>query len=98
MQSSIRDQDNKTPVLKTIVEAIGAEIPIIGVGQIITPDHAVEAMEKLNLPLIAVGRQLIAEPDWIEKVKAGKEDSIRTEIRPEDQEELAVVHLPWQCL
>lgn len=96
MQSSIRDQDNKTPVLKTIVEAIGAEIPIIGVGQIITPDHAVEAMEKLNLPLIAIGRQLIAEPDWIEKVKAGKEDSIRTEIRPEDQEELALPDAMWE--
>lgn len=96
MQGSIRNQENKTSTLKTIVEKIGADIPIIGVGAIITPDDAVEAMEKLHLPLIAIGRELIVEPDWISKVKAGKEDTIRTEIRQEDKEDLAFPDAMWE--
>lgn len=96
MQSSIRNPEDQTPVLKTIIETVGPETPVIGVGSIITPDDAIEAIEELSLPLIAIGRQLIVEPDWMSKVKAGKEDTIRTEIRPEDKDDLAFPDAMWE--
>jgi len=96
MQSSIRNPEDQTPVLKTIIDTVGPDTPVIGVGAIITPDNAIEAMEKLNLPLLAIGRELIAEPDWISKVRAGKEDTIRTEIRPEDKDDLAFPDAMWE--
>ena len=96
MQSSIRNPEDQTPVLKTIIDTVGPDTPVIGVGSIITPDNAIEAMEELNLPLLAIGRELIAEPDWIEKVKTGKEDTIRTEIRPEDKDDLAFPDAMWE--
>lgn len=96
MQGSIRNQENVTPILKVITEKIGVDIPIIGVGQIITPDDAVAAIEEFNLPLIAIGRELITEPDWINKVKTGKENTIRTEIRSEDKEDLAFPDAMWE--
>lgn len=96
MQGSIRNPENNTAILKTIVEKVGADTPIIGVGSIITPDNAVEAMEEHNLPFVAIGRQLLVEPDWIEKVKRGKADTIRTEIRPESKDDLAFPDAMWE--
>lgn len=96
MQSSIRNKEDETPLLKTILESIGTETPFIGVGQIITPDDAVSAMEELNLPLLAIGRELIVEPDWIEKLKTGKEALIRKEIHPDDKDDLAFPDAMWE--
>ncbi|MBM6613813.1 NADH-dependent flavin oxidoreductase [Desemzia sp. RIT804] len=95
-QTSLRDKENNTPVIDIITEKFGTEIPIMGVGQVITPDDALKAMEDHDLPLVAIGRELIVEPDWIEKVKTGKEGTIRTEIRPEDREDLALPDAMWE--
>ena len=54
-------------------EHVGNRVPIIGVGSIHTPDQAIEALEKTGIPLIALGRELIMEPQWVEKVEQGKE-------------------------
>ncbi|MFJ7824830.1 NADH-dependent flavin oxidoreductase [Psychrobacillus sp. NPDC096623] len=97
-QSSLRNKESDTPTINIINEKIGAEMPIIGVGSIITPDDALEALEELNLPLVAIGRELIVEPDWIEKVKTGKESTIRTEIYPEDREDLALPDAMWEYI
>ncbi|MGJ9460643.1 NADH-dependent flavin oxidoreductase [Oceanobacillus sp. CF4.6] len=96
MRGSIRNKENDTPTINIINEKIGDEIPIIGVGQVVTPDDAIGAMEKLNIPLLAIGRGLLVEPDWINKVKTGKENTIRTEIRPEDKEDVALPDAMWE--
>ena len=85
MQSSIRNPEDQTPVLKTIIDSVGPDTPVIGVGSIKTPDDALKAIEELNLPLLAIGRELIAEPDWIEKVKTGKEATIPNRNPPRRQ-------------
>lgn len=95
-QTSLRNKESNTPVMDIIHEKFGNEIPLIGVGQVVTPGDAVKAMEDHNLPFVAIGRELIVEPDWIEKVTSGKEDTIRTEIRPEDREDLALPDAMWE--
>lgn len=94
-QTSIRDKSSEIPVLKLIQDEIGNDIPIIGVGMVKTPDDAVKALN-MGLPLIALGRELLVEPDWIKKVKNGEEDTIRTEIRLEDREDLAFPDSMWE--
>lgn len=94
-QPSLRNKQDKTPILKPILEAVGNDIPLIGVGAIHTPDDAVEAME-MGLPLLAIGRQLLVEPDWIQKVQGGREAEIRRVIRPEDREDLAFPDEMWE--
>jgi 2,4-dienoyl-CoA reductase-like NADH-dependent reductase (Old Yellow Enzyme family) len=95
-QSSIRGKDNKTPIIQIIQEKVGNDIPIIGVGSITTPDDALQALDQFNIPLVAIGKELIVEPDWIQKVKAGEENTIRTEIHPEDRKELALPDAMWE--
>lgn len=96
-QSSLRDKNNKKPIIQIIREQIGNDIPIIGVGQIQTPDDALGALD-LGVPLIAIGRQLIVEPDWIKKVKEGKENSIRTEISPLDRADIMLPDAMWESI
>lgn len=97
-QSPIRDKENKTPTINIIKEKIGNNIPIIGVGAIKTPDDALQALEQLDIPLVAIGRELIVEPDWLQKVKAGEEETIRTEIHMEDSKDLALPDAMWEYI
>lgn len=95
-QSSLRNNENEAPVLKMIQDEVGDDIPIIGVGNIITPDDAVAAMDELGIPLIALGRELIIEPDWVEKVSSGNIETIRKVIEENNYEDLAIPDAMWE--
>ena len=95
-QSSLRNNENEDPVLKTIQDEVGDDIPIIGVGNIITPDDAVAAMDELGIPLIALGRELIIEPDWVEKMSSGNIETIRKVIEENNYEDLAIPDAMWE--
>lgn len=47
------------------------EIPVIGVGRLGNPAVARSALEKGKADLLALGRTLIADPDWVNKVRSG---------------------------
>jgi len=93
--TSLRDKENKTPILSTLQNEVGKDIPLIGVGKINTPDDAVKAMNDFGIPLIAIGRQLIVDPDSIEKVLKDKEENIRTEIHANNREDLKIPDAMW---
>ncbi|WP_414839547.1 NADH-dependent flavin oxidoreductase [Carnobacterium sp. TMP28] len=97
MQQSMREKSLEKPIIQFIQEKIGQEIPIIGVGLIQTPSDALEALE-LGIPLVAIGRELIVEPDWIKKVKEGKEETIRVEIDPHNRTDLMIPDEMWEYI
>ncbi|OWR27353.1 NADH-dependent flavin oxidoreductase [Saccharibacillus sp. O23] len=78
--------------LEQIVEAASA--PVIGVGSVHTPEQAVEAIE-LGAAMVALGRELIVEPDWVEKVESGREADIALSLTSADQERLVVPDQLW---
>ena len=80
-----------------IHEKVGSRVPVVGVGSLHTPDEVVEALET-GVPLIALGRELLMEPKWIEKVQADQEDQIRTTLSKKDQKELVIPDPLWQRL
>ena len=51
--------------------------PVITTGNIRDPKVAEEILEKGDADLIGIGRQMIADPNWVNKVHFGKEDTIR---------------------
>ena len=79
-------------------EHVGNRVPIIGVGSIHTPNQAVQALQKTGIPLIALGRELIMEPEWVEKVEHGKENEIKTTINQNDQARLQVPDPLWELM
>ncbi|OZB96538.1 NADH-dependent flavin oxidoreductase [Paenibacillus sp. XY044] len=89
-------QDSRSR-LTIIQERVGSRIPVIGVGSIQTPDDALEALSS-GIPLIALGRELIMEPDWVQLVLDGHENQIRTSISPLDLEELSIPEPLWNLM
>jgi NADPH2 dehydrogenase len=51
-------------------------IPVIGVGGISTPDQAERALAEGLVDLVAVGRGMLADPQWMAKTLADREDEI----------------------
>ncbi|MNO62754.1 NADH oxidase [compost metagenome] len=81
--------------MEFIRDHLDGRVPIIGVGSIHTADEALKALA-MDIPLIALGRELIMEPDWVEKVQAGRADDIATTISTDAQEQLVIPDPLWQ--
>lgn len=96
-QTSIRNKEEDTPILEVILEAVGEDVPVIGVGNVKTPDEAVE-LRNMRIPIVAIGRQLIVEPDWVSKVQKNEENEIRTVIKKVDRNDLQIPDEMWENL
>ncbi|WP_405102847.1 NADH-dependent flavin oxidoreductase [Oceanobacillus sp. FSL H7-0719] len=67
-----RYEGKKENRIKILHQVIDGRLPLIGVGSIYSKKDALEAM-KTGAELIALGRELLIEPHWIEKVTAKEE-------------------------
>ena len=94
---SYRDKSQSQSRIVKIFEKVGNRVPVVGVGSLRTPDEVVEALET-GVPLIALGREMLMEPKWIEKIQAGQEDQIRTTLSKKDQKELVIPDPLWKRL
>ena len=94
---SFRDKSESQSRIIKIHEKVGNRVPVVGVGSLHTPDEVVEALET-GVPLIALGRELLMEPNWIEKIQADEEEQIRTTLSKKDQQELVIPDPLWQRL
>lgn len=83
--------------LELIKERAGGQVPVIGVGSIYTADDAMKALET-GADLLAIGRGLIMEPDWVEKVESGREQEIETKLDPNNQDKYTVPDPLWNAI
>ncbi len=60
---------------KAVKEVVS--VPVIAHGKLGNPALAAEVVEGGSADFIALGRPLLADPDWPNKVKAGKVDDVR---------------------
>lgn len=95
--NSLRDATDTSSRVVRIHQAVGHKIPVMGVGSICTPDDAIKALNS-GVPLLALGRELIIEPQWISKLHHNKVAEIRTTIRRTDQAELNIPDGLWQMI
>src|SRR3990172_5599191 len=54
-----------------------ARVPTTGVGRLHAPELAAMAVREGHADMVALGRQLIADPEWPRKVREGRTDEIR---------------------
>jgi 2,4-dienoyl-CoA reductase-like NADH-dependent reductase (Old Yellow Enzyme family) len=92
-----RGVDDTRPRIEIIQERVGEHIPVIGVGSILSADDALKAFQT-GVPLIALGREIIIDPDWVQKVAEGRESEIVTKIDKSKQDELVVPDSLWQAI
>lgn len=76
--------------LKLIHQWVDGRIPVIGVGSVFTADDALNAIESTGVELVALGREILLDYNFISKIQEGKEDEILSEFDPhrEDKHEL----------
>lgn len=53
------------------------KIPVLAANLIRSPKQAEEQLEEGIQDFVSLGRTHIADPHWVNKVKAGKEDEIK---------------------
>ena len=89
LRTSLNNPEDKKTILNYFIETIEPEVPLIGLGSVETPTDAQEVINK-GASLVAMGRELLREPNWVEKVQRNDENSIRTTISASDMDELSI--------
>lgn len=81
------------PMIAYLNEQIGGRIPFITVGDIRTGEDAEAAL--LHSELVALGRVLLSDPNWVSKVMSEKEDLIRYDVAEEERDLLGLTNGVW---
>lgn len=79
-----------------IYQHIDGRVPLINVGNIWTAEDANKALEYSDL--VALGRPLVVDPEWIQKYQEDREKDINTAIKPNQQSELIIPDSLWQII
>lgn len=66
------------PLTRNLREAVGGQVPVIGVGKIPTPDLAEEALQAGDCDMVGMTRAQIADPDLVSKLMDGQANRVRT--------------------
>ncbi|OLP65033.1 NADH oxidase [Bacillus pumilus] len=87
---------NKTR-MELLKERCGDDLPLIGVGSVITAKDAINAYHQ-GIPLIAIARELIVDPDWAVKIKEGREADIETVISRSQKDKYLIPEGLWSVM
>lgn len=88
-RTSLNDQTDKEPILTKILKQLADRKPLISVGSIERPEDAEKVLNE-GASFAAIGREMIREPHWYQKVTSDDAGSIRYKISPFEMSELAI--------
>lgn len=77
---------------------IGGRMPLIGVGSVFTANQALRAIEEGNMEMIALGRVLLLDYNFISKIADGKEDEIFEYFDRDVEDKYELPDLLWKQL
>ncbi|CAI3133968.1 NADH-dependent flavin oxidoreductase [Acinetobacter baumannii] len=88
------DSVDEKLTIQTVIAHVNQRVPLISAGKIRTPYQAEEALA-LGLPLVAIGKALVMNPDWVELAANHQNDKISTELENEKNPELHIPDHLW---
>lgn len=86
-RTSLNDQTDTRSLVSQFAQKTKGVVPLIGVGSVESPEDAAATLAE-GADFVAIGRELIREPQWVQKVSAG--EPVRTSLSPFDLDELAI--------
>ncbi|MNC29005.1 NADH oxidase [compost metagenome] len=92
-----RGTEDGRPRIEQIVDRAGGTVPVIGVGSLYTAEDALKSLDT-GIDLVALGRPLLIEPDWVQKVAEGRAGEIKTELDLAAQGELVIPDPLWGAI
>lgn len=96
-RTSLNDKADAEPLILKIKRQVANRLPLISVGSIEKPDDAQKVMDA-GLDFVALGREMLREPHWVQKIENNDEDSIRYTISEQDLNELGITPAMWHFL
>ncbi|MCE4052192.1 NADH-dependent flavin oxidoreductase [Bacillus sp. Au-Bac7] len=81
--------------LEIFRDVIADRTSFLSLGSIHTPGDALDVLEK-GIPLFGLGRELLMEPDWVQKLKEGREEEIWTSLPRDSQQTLSIPDAMWE--
>lgn len=92
-----RGADESKTRLDWVQQRINGRVPLIGVGSIRTAEDALNALQT-GVPLVAIGRELIIDPDWVQKVAEDRAEDITTVLSKQAQTALVIPDPLWKAI
>lgn len=92
-----RGTEDPRPRIEQIVERVGSALPVIGVGSLYTADEALKSLDS-GISLVALGRPLLIEPDFVQKIAEGRAQEIETKLDLSAQKELVIPDPLWAAM
>lgn len=72
--------------LKLIHKWINGRMPLIGIGSVFTADDALNAIEDVGVELVALGREVLLDYNFVSKIEEGRESEIINNFDPERED------------
>ena len=91
------ESPNGPETIDLILNHIAERIPVIAAGKLRTPEQAQEALSR-GLPLVAIGKGLVINPEWVALAKAGRINEIQTSLNPRAVKELTIPDKLWNVI
>lgn len=88
------DHSKGLRTIELLLNHIAGRVPVIAAGKVRTPEQALEALS-LGLPLVAVGKGLVINPEWVSLAKSGRSEEIQTALDPKSVPELSIPDKLW---
>lgn len=96
-RTSLNDKADTEPLIFKIKKQLNDRLPLICVGSIETPAEAAKVTDQ-GIDMVAIGREILREPKWVQKVENSDEDSIRYTISEQDLDDLGITPPMWNFL
>lgn len=90
-------EDRKRPRIDYLVEKVNGRVPFIGVGSVYNADAAYKAFD-YGIDLLALGRGLLMDPEWVQKLEEDREQEIIQKLDTEQQHTLVIPDELWKML
>lgn len=88
------ESPNGPRTIELILNHIAGRVPVIAAGKIRTPSQAQEAIST-GLPLVAIGKGLVINPEWVTLAESGRSHEIQTTLNPQLVTELTIPDKLW---
>lgn len=88
-RKSLNDPHEQRPTILRIKEVVNNRVPLISVGSLRTPDE-VEKIMNAGIEFAALGREILREPAWVQKVQMGLENTLRYRFNKATLNELGI--------
>ena len=88
------ESPNGPRTIELILNHIAGRVPVIAAGKIRTPSQAQEAIST-GLPLVAIGKGLVINSEWVTLAESGRGHEIQTTLNPQLVPELTIPDKLW---